>query len=551
MQSRPSRQPRQSRSQPRSQPRSWLTVCLSVGVASACGTDLDPPAQTDGQVDVAPTGASVPGAPVDAPIRPLAQRAYVKAGNTGAYDYFGSSVALSADGLTLAVGALGEDSGARGANGADADESIPQSGAVYVYRRRGQTWIQQAYLKASNPGAEDFFGTSVALSADGSTLAVAAPREASAATGVDGDQTDDSAPGAGAVYVFTRRGQTWTQQAYLKASNTDVDDNFGFDLALSADGSTLAVGVPWEDSEATGIGGDQADDSAESSGAVYVFTRTGVTWRQQAYIKAPNTEAYDLFGYTVALSGDGATLAVSATAEDSAAIGGHGDPSDESATDAGAVYVLARTSAVWSHQAYLKAENAETLDYFGYSLALSDNGSTLAVGVPNESSGLTSAGADPADNSASHAGAVYVLTRSGQTWTQQAYLKAKNAEAGDVFGYTVALSGDGSILAASAFLEDSAARGVGDDPADNSAQSAGAAYVLARSGSAWSQTDYVKASNPGAGDLFGASLALSADGVTLAVGATQESSAATGIDGDQSDASATFAGAVYVLDRRR
>src|SRR6185369_603680 len=91
-----------------------------------------------------------------------------------------------------------------------------------------------AYLKASNTGASDLFGSSVALSADGSTLAVGAYQEASAATGIGGNQTDNSAGSAGAVYVFTRSGTTWSQQAYLKASNTGAGDFFGSSVALSA-----------------------------------------------------------------------------------------------------------------------------------------------------------------------------------------------------------------------------------------------------------------------------------------------------------------------------
>lgn len=112
----------------------------------------------------------------------------------------------------------------------------------------------------------------MALSADGSTLAVGAPDESSIATGIDGVQLDNSAPDAGAVYVFVRDGMgSWSQQAYVKASNTDTGDNFGIDVALSADGSMLAVGASHEDSSATGIGGDQADDSTVDSGAVYLY----------------------------------------------------------------------------------------------------------------------------------------------------------------------------------------------------------------------------------------------------------------------------------------
>jgi trimeric autotransporter adhesin len=145
---------------------------------------------------------------------------YVKASNTGANDRFGNSVALSADGNTLAVGAYGEDSSATGIGGDQTNNSASSSGAVYVFARSGSTWSQQAYVKASNTGAGDCFGSSVALSADGDTLAVGAYNEASSATGIGGVQTNNSAPSSGAVYVFTRSGSTWSQQAYVKASNT-------------------------------------------------------------------------------------------------------------------------------------------------------------------------------------------------------------------------------------------------------------------------------------------------------------------------------------------
>src|SRR5678816_4255803 len=144
----------------------------------------------------------------------LEQAVYGKASNTGAGDVFGYSVTLSGD--TLAVGASSEASAAIGVNppGGEFDNSAISAGAVYVFVRTGTTWAQQAYVKASNAGAGDGFGYSVALSGD--TLVVGAPGEASAATGVNpsGGQPDNSASKAGAVYVFARTGTTWTQQAY-------------------------------------------------------------------------------------------------------------------------------------------------------------------------------------------------------------------------------------------------------------------------------------------------------------------------------------------------
>jgi len=127
-------------------------------------------------------------------------------------------------------------------------------------------YAREDYLKASNTDRDDGFGT-VALSGD--TLAVGAPNEDSNATGVNGNQANNSAVNSGAVYVFTRTGIVWTQQAYLKASNTHEGGGFGQSIALSSD--TLAVGTGYEWSSATGVNGDQTDRSAAYSGAVYVF----------------------------------------------------------------------------------------------------------------------------------------------------------------------------------------------------------------------------------------------------------------------------------------
>ena len=114
------------------------------------------------------------------------------------------------------------------------------------------------------------------MAVSGDTVVVGADGEASNATGINGDQTDNSAPDAGAAYVFVRNGTTWSQQAYLKASNTDAGDAFGYSVAVSGD--TVVVGANFETSGATGVNGDQADNSAPFAGAAYVFVRNGTTW---------------------------------------------------------------------------------------------------------------------------------------------------------------------------------------------------------------------------------------------------------------------------------
>jgi hypothetical protein len=206
--------------------------------------------------------------------------------------------------------------------------------------RSGNTWSQQAYLKASNTEAEDQFGWSVAVSGD--TVVVGAHWEDNNATGVNGNETDNSASLAGAAYVFVRNGATWTQQAYLKASNTEADDRFGQSVAVSGD--MVVVGAPREASNANGVNGNETDNSAGFAGAAYVFMRNGATWSQQAYLKASNTGAGDAFGLSVAVSGD--TVAIGAVLEHSNATGVNGNQADNSRNAAGAAYLFAGVGPV-------------------------------------------------------------------------------------------------------------------------------------------------------------------------------------------------------------
>jgi FG-GAP repeat protein len=265
-------------------------------------------------------------------IDPIAQQAYMKASNTGVNDHFGWSVSVSGD--TAVVGAENEDSSATGVNGNQSDNGASSAGAAYVFVRDGTTWSQQAYLKASNTEATDSFGTSVSVSGD--TVVVGAYREDSAAPGVNGNQSNNSATNSGAAYVFARNGSTWSQEAYLKASNPGTNDQFG--ISVSVSGDTVVVGANAEDSSATGVNGNQFDNTASGAGAAYVFVRNGTTWSQQAYLKASNTGASDQFGDSVSVSGD--TVVVGAYLEASSATGVNGNQSDNSASGFGAAYVF-------------------------------------------------------------------------------------------------------------------------------------------------------------------------------------------------------------------
>jgi FG-GAP repeat len=445
---------------------------------------------------------------------------YFKASNARTDSRFGVAVALSADGNTMAVGAPNENSGARTINGNQADTSANTAGAVYIFVRASGGWTSPTYIKPFNTDAGDSFGASVALSADGNTLAVGAPGEASNARTINGNQNDNSASGAGATYVFVRNGNTWTQQSYIKSFNADPNDRFGTSLAISSDGNTLAVGSPDEDSNATMIGGNKDDNSASGSGAAYVFVRNAGSWTQQAYVKASNAAANHHLGVSLALSTDGNMLAAGAPGE------GNG---------AGAVYVFTRTANTWAEQASVKPAVPAPNTAFARAIALAGDGSTLAVGATAR---------------ANNSGAAYVFTRGGTVWTQQALLTAAHPDTNDVFGMAVSLSADGNLLAVTAAGESSAARGIAGDQTNNAANSTGAVYLFGRSAATWTQQVYLKAPNADPFDELGNrgpnALALSADGKTLAVGSGAEDGNGSGSPSNQSDNSASGAGAVYL-----
>ena len=191
-------------------------------------------------------------------------------------DSFGGAVALSADGKTLAVGALYDDVSG------NADQ-----GSVTVYGRSGKSWVEEKVLVAENGSAEDWFGYSVAVSADGNTLAIGAVY-----ADVNGNKDE------GAVSVFARSGGAWSLQKTLNISGGTAGDLFGYAVALSADGSTLAVGAISDDVNAN-----------VDQGSVSVFARTGAAWKEQQVIKLDNGTASGNFGWSVSLSTDGNTLA--------------------------------------------------------------------------------------------------------------------------------------------------------------------------------------------------------------------------------------------------
>ncbi|WP_075188227.1 FG-GAP repeat protein [Teredinibacter haidensis] len=454
------------------------------------------------------------------------------------------------------------------------------------------------YFKASNSEENDLFGV-LAISADGNTIAVGAPGEDSGSLGVNRDDGDNSISGSGAVFVYVNDDGAWRLQSYIKAPAPDDGDAFGSSVSLSSDGSTLVVGVPFDDSADFKIDGDALDNTAQDSGAVYVFRRFGETWFQQNFIKPSAGAAGDQFGLEVELSDFGGTLVVSApgrniTAADSTAAqaGGvfvyelTGDnwvelaelnapvPGDDAtfgsdislsangnrllvgaeyykdglspSATTGRAYVFDRSDNTWVLAQELSASNARDGMRFGAAVALAADGATAVVGAPGESSNAFSVNGDEADTSFADAGAGYVFEINGSDWQQVAYLKAQNSDSSDRFGSAVAINAEGSLIVVGAPGESSVAEAIHGNEYDNSATDAGAAYTFTLSENNWEQLSYVKAPNTDAGDFFASTLDLDASGDALLIGAPFEQSDAIGISGSRSNNLANKAGAVYL-----
>jgi len=377
-----------------------------------------------------------------------------------------------------------------------------------------------------------FFGSSHSFSADGKTLAVSAL--GSTSTQLLGDNFDPDntiIKRSGAVYVFFRTATGWQQQAQLKASNANEDDVFGFGgIRLSADGNTLAIVASGEDSAATGINGSQDDNSAEDSGAVYVFERNAGNWQQQAYLKASNTDAGDFFGNGLSISADGDTLAVGATGEDSVVTGINGNGSDNSSEGSGAVYIFRRTDGSWQQKAYIKDSNATASAHFGHPLNLSGDGNTLVVG------GTRSA-------------AVSTFSYSNGVWQHTDSFDVRSSGRTIGIGPPISLSADGTTLAVGARHDNSGSTGINGDQSDSSSINSGAVYVFTRNNETWQEESYIKASVTGSRDFFGEKVQLSSDGNTLVIAAPWESSNAIGVNGNAYENSDHQRGAVYVFLR--
>lgn len=472
--------------------------------------------------------------PVENGVTTLAQEdsvdaiGYFKPSSTDAMDRFGSAISASEDGNILAVGAPLEDSAATGINGNATDNSALDSGAVTIFERINGAWRVQAYIKAPNSGPNDRFGAAVALSADGSLLAIGAPGEASAGS----DMLDDSASNAGAVYLYRRDPTGWLFEQYVKAGNADSGDHFGYSVALSATNDSLLVGAPFEASVAQGAVSEPGNNDAIGSGAAYWFEFADAQWHERAYVKPLRPTL--AFGSVVAVDAAGEILAVTAPNDSGCATGVNGTYS-VGCPHAGAAYVFENNGEEVVQVAYVKLpNNVLPNDHFARAMALAGDGKSLAVAIPYRNQGGT-------------AGAVHVYRDGEAGWQHEAALVAENIQPLDGFGSALAFNAAGDRMIVGSIGEQGSGSGVGaDSDSRDPARGMGAAWIFEHVDDVWTATAYLKAASPGSA-RFGGAVAMS-ESQRFFVGADFESGAATGIGGarDASPETHEGAGAIFV-----
>lgn len=327
-------------------------------------------------------------------------------------DVFGLAMCFDEGGTRLAVGCTGQD-----------DATGPQRGAVYVFSRSGTVWGHEAMLLSpSSTGGNAQMGRGLAITRDGTRIVTGALWES---TG--------SLLYHGRGYVFKRTGTTWTQEAIILASDKGNTDNLGLACGIDDTGTRLVISSYRADSGAF-----------VDCGKVYVFTRSGSTWTQEAILTASDIATNSFFGRSAVINPTGDRIVIGASGASSGGV-----------TSCGQVYTFTRVGTVWTQVNILTASVKGNTANFGVGVWLSPDSNLLLVGAYLEDAG-----------GIADAGAVYVYLRSGNSWIEQTILSASDKVVNMRYGVFQTASDDGSIIAVSAY------------PADlNGIVGAGKAYV--------------------------------------------------------------------------
>ena len=370
----------------------------------------------------------------------------------GTDDWFGIAVSISGD-YAIVGSPYGDEDASNG-------NTLTSAGAAYIFKHNGTSWVEQQKIVPNVRESGFRFGWSVSISGDYVIV---------------GTASTDGAD-AGEAYIFKRSAttSTWTQEYKLVASDASGDDQFGNSVSISGD--YAIVGASYEDLS-----------GSDGAGAAYIFKRSGVTWTEETKVVASDRAGGDKFGKSVSISGDYAI------------VGSHNEDHDVTGgnvlSNAGSAYIFKRSAATstWTQETKIVASDRAVGDQFGWSVSIS--GDYAIVGSVYEDHDVTGG------NVLSNAGSAYVFKRSGTTWTQETKIVASDRAGSDYFGASVSISGDYAIVGA--HYEDH------DFSGANYMSAAGSAYIFKRSGTTWTQTSKISASDRGGSDYFGYSVSIS------------------------------------------
>ncbi len=364
---------------------------------------------------------------------------------------FGGSLALNSDGTRLVIGESFYVNG-----------SYIDSGRFYIFFKSGSSWIIETVINGTQAVGYRYFGYSVDIDSTGTRVVV----------GAHGSQSGLS---AGEVHIFTRTGTSWNIEKSLTFSISQVNDHIGTSVCISDDGNTVAVGAPY------------ADPSQANAGRIFVFTRSGTSWTEQALLTSDIVADSGRFGEAVDISGDGNRIITSSVNSNS-------------------IYIFSKSGTVWSLEQKITPPVGVTFSQLERSgwryFSINTTGDRFILGF-----GFST-------------GVAYVYSRTGTVWTQEAQLIASDIQSSDGFGSSVSISGDGSVAVIGSYENDPSGFNNG-----------GAVYTFTRIGTTWTQRTKLTASNKAAGDYLGNSVAISSNGNRIAAGAPWSSSSGVSFSG--------------------
>ena len=361
-------------------------------------------------------------------------------------DYYGFAVSVSYAGETIAIGAYLDDDVKAG------------SGSVYVYRKNGTTWSFHQKIVASDALGNDYSGECVAVSGDGNRILISASND------------DDNGLNSGTGRVYVLQNNVWVLEAKLLGTTTTSSDYFSRGLDINHLGNRAVLSAYADDIKAT------------DGGSITIFKRVNSAWTEEITISGSTTASTDYFGRAVAISGDGLTV-VSGAYQD-----------DDEGTNSGCAFVFRYIDNSWSQIAKLIHTDVASGDYFGFSVDISYNGKTVAIGAYCD------------DDKGSNSGSVHIFTEINGVWAREAKLIASDGAATDYYGYSVCLSNNGKSLVISSHLDDDKGSG------------SGSAYFYNKVNGVWTFFKKMVPSDGAASDNFSQCVRLSGNGKIVLVG---------------------------------